>query len=296
MRRNLFVILGLPGIRILSAALIAAALTAAALSGCDGKNANAAVPARPQAEAGAGGMASPGAAGTQGPEASVQPKAVGYRAEVVPIFEAKCNYCHHPKNAVQVDLTRPFDPKFGIVNRPNTWTRSEKKILVVPGDPEASALILKVERTDLAPKVDGDPMPWNIPRLTERELSDLRRWLAEGARKTEFYRSTIARIFGDGVSLGSRGGKCSYCHYPEADFGPDLTDPFHPERGIGLPSAYGDPRVVPGNPEASLLYIKVATLRMPEGTGKPMPLHFERLDAAERRVLRDWITRGALDD
>lgn len=215
---------------------------------------------------------------------------------MAPIFEAKCNYCHHPQNAVQVDLTRPFDPKLGVVNRPNTWTRSEKKILVVPGDPEASALILKVERTDLAPKIDGDPMPWNIPRLTERQLADLRRWIAEGARKDEFFRGTIARIFGDGVSLGSRGGKCSYCHYSGADFGPDLTDPFHPERGLALPSAYGDPRVVPGNPEASLLFIKVAALEMPEGLGKPMPLHFERLGKEELRVLREWIARGAPED
>ncbi|MCK7479942.1 MAG: hypothetical protein M0C28_23605 [Candidatus Moduliflexus flocculans] len=197
--------------------MIAAALTAAALSGCGGKNADAAVPARPQAEAGAGGLAS-GPAGTPGAEASVQPEAVGYRAEVALIFEAKCNYCHHPKNAVQVDLTRPFDPKLGIVNRPNTWTRSEKKILVVPGDPEASALILKVERIDLAPKVDGDPMPWNIPRLSDRELADLRRWITEGARKDEFYRTTIARIFGDGVSLGSRGRQVLVLPLPRSRF------------------------------------------------------------------------------
>lgn len=261
---------------------------AAAIAGCGGSGGDAGGRALPPAATGAGSTAVL--------QVSQSPPQTGYRAQVAPIFEAKCNYCHHPENAVRVDLTRPFDPKLGIVNRPNTWTRSEKKILVVPGDPEASALILKVERTDLAPKVDGDPMPWNIPRLTERELGDLRRWIAEGARKDEFYRGTIARIFGDGVSLGSRGGKCSYCHYSGADFGPDLTDPFHPERGLGLPSAYGDPRVVPGNPDASLLLVKVAALEMPEGLGKPMPLHFERLDPTELRILREWIARGAPED
>jgi len=222
---------------------------------------------------------------------------VSFRAQVAPIFAAKCVFCHHPDNAVKTDLTRPFDPEVGLVNRPNSWTRSEKQILVVPGDPEASALMLKVERTDLEPKVDGDLMPWNIPRLTSQELNNLRRWIAKGAKDDAFYRSNIARLFGDGVSLGSRGGKCAYCHYPGAAFGPDLTDPFDPERGaVELPSAYGDVRVVPGDPDASLLFAKVIAVQLPPALGWPMPLHFQRLSESERQTLRDWIAQGAKDN
>jgi len=285
-------------IAVLGMAILLAALGAAALAGCGGNKAGEQGQAIRSGEAGAEETAPSAApASPQEPETPVQPAAVSYRAAVAPIFAAKCNFCHHPENAVKVDLTRPFHPQLGVINRPNTWTRSEKKILVVPGDPEASALVWKVEQTELAPKIDGDPMPWNIPRLTEQELANLRRWIAEGARNDEFFRSTITRIFGDGVSLGSRGGKCSYCHYPGASFGPDLTDPFHPERGaVGLPSAYGDPRVVPGDPEGSFLFVKVVALEVPGGLGKPMPLHFERLTAEEQRVVREWIAQGARDN
>jgi hypothetical protein len=276
------------------------------LAGCSGKEetggAQAAGPSRAgETEAEAAEAPADRAAGAATDEtletAPAAPAEVSFRRQVAPIFAAKCNFCHHPDNAVKVDLTRPFDPEVGIINRPNTWTRSEKKLLVVPGDPEASALILKVERTDLEPKVDGDPMPWNIPRLSAQELENLRRWIADGAKDDAFYRGTIARLFGDGVSLGSRGGKCSYCHYPGADFGPDLTDPFHPERGaVGLPSAYGNVRVVPGDPEASLLFVKVEDAQLPPALGKPMPLHFERLTESELQTVRDWIAQGAKDN
>lgn len=228
------------------------------------------------------------------PQVVETPQEVSYSAEVAPIFEAKCNACHHPDNAVKVDLTRPFHPELGIINRPNTWTRSSKPILVVPGDPDSSALVWKVEQTDLELKVDGDPMPWHIPPLTERELESLRQWIVQGANNDEMYRSTISRIMGDGVSLGSRGGKCAYCHYPGAAYGPDLTDLFDPQRGsVNIASDFGDVRIVPGDPEASLLFTKVKAEPLPPDLGRPMPLHYERLTAEEQQILRDWIAEGA---
>jgi hypothetical protein len=235
------------------------------------------------------------APGAQTQSAAPEPR-MGFAAQVVPIFAAKCNFCHHPGNAVEVDLTRPFHPDLGLIMRPNTWTRSEKKHLVVPGDPEASALVLKVERTDLDPKVDGDPMPWNIPPLTERELADLRRWIGGGAKADELYQGVIRRIFGDGVSLGSRGGKCAYCHVPGV-IPPDLANPFDAVGGaVGVAAASGQVRIVPGDPEASLLFEKVKGEPLRSGIGRPMPLHFDRLTESERRSLRDWISAGALND
>jgi hypothetical protein len=228
------------------------------------------------------------------PQAVETPQEVSYSAEVAPIFAAKCNACHHPDNAVKVDLTRPFHPELGIINRPNTWTRSSRPVLVVPGDPDASALIWKVEQTDLELKVDGDPMPWHIPPLTDRELENLRQWILQGANNDDLYRNTITRIMGDGVSLGSRGGKCAYCHYPGAAYGPDLTDLFDPERGsVKVASMFGDPRIVPGDPHASVLFTKVKGEALPPNLGRPMPLHYERLTSEEQQILRDWISEGA---
>jgi mono/diheme cytochrome c family protein len=230
------------------------------------------------------------------PEAEVveTPTEVSFAAQVAPIFAAKCNACHHPDNAVKVDLTQPFDPEVGIINRPNSWTRSSKSILVVPGDAGASALIWKVEQTELDHKTDGDPMPWHIDPLTAQELEDLRQWILQGAEDDSLYRNSITRIFGDGVSLGSRGGKCAYCHYPDAAFGPDLTDPFDPNGGaVGAVSVFGGVRIVPGDPEASVLYTKVKDEPLPPNLGRPMPLHLGRLTPEERQTLRDWISEGA---
>jgi hypothetical protein len=231
------------------------------------------------------------------PEPAETQSEVSFAADVAPIFEAKCNTCHHPDNAVKVDLTRPFHPELGIINRPNTWTRSSKPILVVPGDPDASALIWKVEQTELELKVDGDPMPWHIPPLTAGELDSLRLWIQDGANDDDIYRNTISRIMGDGVSLGRRGGKCAYCHYPGAAYGPDLTDLFDPQRGsVNITSMYGGPRIVPGDPEASELFIKVKGEPLPANFGRPMPLHYERLTDQEKQILRDWISEGAKDN
>jgi len=231
---------------------------------------------------------------TAEPEIGGTPTEVSFSAQVAPIFAAKCNLCHHPDNAVKVDLTQPFDPEVGIINRPNSWTKSEKTILVAPGDPEASALIWKVEQTQLEHKIDGDPMPWHIAPLTDRELEDLRQWIVQGAEADALYRNSITRIFGDGVSLGSRGGKCAYCHYAGAAFGPDLADPFDPDRGaVDIASVFGGVRIVPGDPEASVLFAKVSGGTLGPDLGRPMPLHPERLTPEEIQILQDWISEGA---
>ncbi len=222
---------------------------------------------------------------------------VSFRAEVAPIFSEKCNACHHPDNAVDVDLTQPFDPEVGIVNRPNSWPDSTKPFLVVPGDPEASALVLKIERTDYDTHIEGNPMPLHLPRVTESELADLRQWILDGANDDDFYRERITLIFGDGATLGSKAGKCAYCHYAEAFYGPNLVDPFEAGEGVvNVPANVGGTRVIPGDPDQSVLYQKVASLDLPEGLGAPMPLHPERVTAEEAQLIRTWIREGARDN
>jgi hypothetical protein len=122
----------------------------------------------------------------------------------------------------------------------------------------------------------------------------LRQWILQGANDDDLYRNTITRIQGDGVSLGSRGGKCAYCHYPGTGYGPDLTDLFDPGRGsVNIASDFGGVRIVPGDPVASLLFTKVKGEPFPPNLGRPMPLQFERLTAMETQTLRDWISEGA---
>ncbi len=223
---------------------------------------------------------------------------VSFSRDVAPIFAAKCVYCHHPDNATKVDLTQPFDPDVGIVNRPNSRTQSEKSILVVPGDPEASALVLKVEAKSLDPEIDGNRMPWQVPRVTAEEQLALRAWIDAGATDDEAFRSTIAPLFGDGVSLGEKGGKCSYCHYSGADFGPDLTDVFNPKTGaVNVPAVRGDmKRIEPGDAYGSILYIRAARGLMPQELSPLMPWRILKLTDEEKATIREWIEAGAKND
>jgi len=223
---------------------------------------------------------------------------VSYIRDVQPIFQEKCVYCHHPNNAMKVDLTQPFDPEVGIINRPNSWTKSEKKFLVVPGDPDASSLVWKVEQRDLDPKVDGNYMPWQVPRVTAEELLSMRAWIEAGAKDDETFKTEIAPIFGDGVSLGAKGGKCAYCHYSGASFGPDLTDVFNPKTGaVGVPAVRGgSDRIVPGDAYASILYVRSSAGLLPANLTPLMPWRILPLTDEEQATIREWIQNGAKND
>lgn len=226
------------------------------------------------------------------------PIPISYRNDVLPIFQAKCISCHHQDNAVKVILTDIFDPELGMINRPNSWPRSSKPVLVVPGDPDASALMLKITETDLEPKVEGDPMPWNIPRLTSQELASLAGWIDAGAEDNQTYTTVVARIFGDGVSLGSRGGKCAYCHHSfDNAYEPDLVDTFDPETGaVNVASFYGGLRIAPGDALSSVVYLRSSPDEIPDSLRPLMPRHYERLTPEEIETVREWIAMGARND
>src|SRR6185295_3560916 len=96
------------------------------------------------------------------------------------------------------------------------------------GNVANSFLVDKIERSDLDPLVEGERMPWNIAHLSPDEIMAVRQWITDGAMDDDFFRTSVAPIFGDGMSLATRGGKCGYCHYPGTDTPPDLTHPFDP--------------------------------------------------------------------
>jgi hypothetical protein len=111
-----------------------------------------------------------------------------YAAAVAPIFgdalseqtSGKCSLCHYPGSPTLLDLTDPFDPEFGLVGVPTDWGR-EGGLRVVPGDPDESFLVDKVEREDLDPAEDGRPMPLHLPRLRPDQIEMVRVWIREGA-------------------------------------------------------------------------------------------------------------------
>lgn len=65
---------------------------------------------------------------------------------------------------------------------------------------------------------------------------------------------------------------------------------------VGAPSLQSDlPRVEPGEPERSYLYLKLTNRhRQAGGSGEPMPLSAWPLDAHELELIRRWIADGAV--
>jgi hypothetical protein len=224
---------------------------------------------------------------------------ISFRRDVAPVFSGSCNFCHHPGTAIGIDLTRPFDPTTGIIRRANTWKSAAATLIVDPGNLPNSFLIHKVERTDLDAHIEGNRMPWNVDRLTPDEIAAIRRWITDGAKNDGFYQASVAPIFGDGMSLGSAGGKCSYCHYPGTPQPPDLTHPFDATTGVvnvesKLPAGK---RVVPGDPDASFLVKKIEA--QPGSTaigGAAMPMQIPLLSQGSIDALKAWINAGAKND
>ena len=104
-------------------------------------------------------------------------------------------------------------------------------------------------------------------------------------------------IFGTAGSLGAPGGKCSYCHAPGGEE-PNLSDPFDPEEGLVNVAAElpNWTRVIPGDPDNSLLIVKVELTTTSLANGSPMPMTYERLSASEVETVRRWILEGAQDN
>ena len=89
-----------------------------------------------------------------------------------------CVTCHYEGAPDSPDLTQPFDPIVGVVGVKSTF-RVDRD-LVVPGDPNASFLVDKIEAFIASSEV-GAPMPYRYPPLNTHEVDVLRQWIIEGA-------------------------------------------------------------------------------------------------------------------
>lgn len=116
-----------------------------------------------------------------GPTPELQPTFTSIQSQ---IFEASdssgrtaCVSCHAPgRIAAFMDLTRgaAYD---SLVNRPSI--QKTGAIRVIPGDPDNSYLIHKLEGR---PDIVGARMPQNGPPfLTDGQIAVIRQWIANGA-------------------------------------------------------------------------------------------------------------------
>ena len=235
-----------------------------------------------------------------------QDAAVSYSADVRPIFgRYGCIVCHHDNSAIDIDIGNPFEAPNGLVGSENTWAVAHPEgntpaLNVEPGVPEESFLLDKIgDPTLIDAATAGAPMPLRIERLTPDELADLRTWIDDGAANDAFFEDRIRPIFGDETTLGSRSGKCTWCHHSFPDGQrPNLTDPFDPMTGaVGVASAFDSSRtlIVPGDAAQSVLVLKVEATEA-GALGSPMPQQFDQLTPDEVETVRLWIEQGAQDN
>lgn len=96
-------------------------------------------------------------------------KQVDYSADVKPIFNKKCISCHGGVKAKS---------GFSLLFREEALAKAESgKYAIVPGDPDASEMIRRINETD-----PEERMPYKHEKLSKEEINILTRWVKQGAK------------------------------------------------------------------------------------------------------------------
>ena len=105
---------------------------------------------------------------------------VDFSRDVAPLLTGTCATCHLTgAEAGKMALV----PKRAIASLVNVAAVSAPKLKrVVPGKPDESYLIMKLEGTHVKNGGTGSRMPFGAPPLSPERISLLRRWIAQGAK------------------------------------------------------------------------------------------------------------------
>jgi hypothetical protein len=229
---------------------------------------------------------------------------VTYDDDIKPIFNQRCTTCHRPVSPIQVDIQNPYAPEVGLVNAVNTWWEQNPEnrdelgldmMNVVPFDPDASFLMHKITG-DLPEEGAGAQMPAQIAPLTPDEVGVLETWVTDGALPGPYFDNNVQPIFGSEDASGFFNGKCVFCHYAGSPVPSlDLTDVFGPNGLVDVDATYRGrmKRVLPGDPENSLMILKVRAERADSDIGAQMPYSFDALSSNQVETVRQWILEGA---
>ncbi len=221
--------------------------------------------------------------------------------DIQPLFNRRCTTCHHPSSPIGVDIQNPFAAMRGLVGSVNSWDEEYPEdnlpaLNVVPFEPENSFLMEKITGELPANGHGGSVMPLQVPPVTPQELALLEQWVTDGAEDDELFQSSIRPIFGSENSPREYyGGKCIFCHYTGSPNPLDLSNPFGPNGLVNVDATYrGDMvRVLPFDPEQSLLILKVRAERPGSDIGAQMPYSYNELTPSQVDVVRQWIVEGA---
>ncbi|MDR3713471.1 MAG: PSD1 and planctomycete cytochrome C domain-containing protein [Puia sp.] len=100
---------------------------------------------------------------------------ISYNFQIRPILSDKCFNCHGPdKNKRQAGLRLDIGSEAykALQDHPNAHA-------LVPGDPSASELFLRVSTKDTA--IQMPPASSHLPGLTDEEIALVKKWIAQGA-------------------------------------------------------------------------------------------------------------------
>jgi hypothetical protein len=266
-----------------------------------------------------------------------------YQGQLKPLFEARCVPCHHSGNVLSlVDIQDPFTPEDGLVGATNEWFKGHPTApmyTVAPFQPEPENSVLMSKIADRALLPDGcdssagpclrDVIGGFMPPqtgLNAEQTQSIRDWIAAGAQdvtargptypsgtyscpdfdtsrnRPSAYNRCISQILYN---------SCSYCHYENGPYSPDLTLAFIGDALIGQPAMFRNDidLIVPGDPNASFLYMKVVGRHLGDceeavdGTpspssniGAPMPRIYEPLSEEQVALVQQWIAEGAKNE
>jgi mono/diheme cytochrome c family protein len=103
-----------------------------------------------------------------------------FESDIAPLFRTRCATCHLTgQEAGKMTLT-PNGAIASLVNVKSTEATSLMR--AVPGKPDESYLIMKLEGSHIEHGGNGAQMPFGAPSLSKEEIAKIRKWIAEGAK------------------------------------------------------------------------------------------------------------------
>lgn len=105
-------------------------------------------------------------------------KAPSFAAEIAPIFRSRCAACHLTGKEAGNLALHPATARISLVGKRST---AAPHMLVTPGQPQASYLLMKLDGTHIMNGGKGARMPFGSPPLDTRIIGIIREWIAAGA-------------------------------------------------------------------------------------------------------------------
>lgn len=104
-----------------------------------------------------------------------------FSKDLVPILKTRCATCHLTGAEVGKLALHPGAAYQSLVNVPSTGAAGLTRVL--PGKPEASYLVMKLEGTHIAKGGKGARMPFGAPSLSAEQIGMFKAWIKAGAKK-----------------------------------------------------------------------------------------------------------------